>query len=162
MSRAHVLIRMVFGRWDAIVQRDVIRGKALYTVQPRQTAREVAAYMTQNRVGAVPVIEGDRLVGIFSERDLMTRVVAPCLNPDATPVGSVMTKDIVVADADETTEACLVRMKQLHVRHLPVVSGDKLVGMLSVRNLLMVDATQKEEEIRWLNAYIHYAPPGWG
>ncbi len=142
--------------------RDVIRGNALYTVQPQQTVREVAAYMTQNRVGAVPVIEGDRLVGIFSERDLMTRVVAPTLNPDTTAVGSVMTKDIVVADAEEMTEACVARMKQLHVRHLPVVSGDKLVGMLSLRNLLMVDASQKEEEIKWLNAYIHYAPPGWG
>lgn len=142
--------------------RDVIRGNALHTVQPSQMVREVARYMTESRVGAVPVIEGDRLVGIFSERDLMTRVVAPGLNPDTTTVGSVMTKDIVVADADETTGACVARMKQLHVRHLPVVSGDKLVGMLSVRNLLMVDATQKEEEIRWLNAYIHYSPPGWG
>ncbi len=141
--------------------RDVIRGKALYTVQPQQIVREVAKFMTEARVGAVPVIEGDRLVGVFSERDLMTRVVAPGLNPDTTTVGSVMTKDIVVADGDETTEACLSRMKQLHVRHLPVVSGNKLVGMLSVRNLLMVEATQKEEEIKWLNAYIHYSPPGW-
>lgn len=141
--------------------RDVIRGNKLYTVQPQQTVREAATYMTEARVGAVPVIEGDRLVGVFSERDLMTRVVTPGLNPDTTPVGSVMTKDIVVADADETTEACLARMKQLHVRHLPVVSGDKLVGMLSVRNLLLLDASQKEEEIKWLNAYIHYSPPGW-
>ncbi len=141
--------------------RDVIRGKKLYTVQPQQIVREVAITMSEARVGAVPVIEGDRLVGIFSERDLMTRVVAPGLDPDTTMVGSVMTKDIVVADADETTEACLARMKQLHVRHLPVVSGNKLVGMLSVRNLLMVEATQKEEEIKWLNAYIHYSPPGW-
>ncbi len=141
--------------------RDVIRGKTLYTVQPQQIVREVAKFMTEARVGAVPVIEGDRLVGVFSERDLMTRVVAPGLNPDTTTVSSVMTKDIVVADGDETTEACLSRMKQLHVRHLPVVSGNKLVGMLSVRNLLMVEATQKEEEIKWLNAYIHYSPPGW-
>lgn len=141
--------------------RDVIRGNPLYTVQPNQTIREVANVMTGARVGAVPVIEGDRLVGIFSERDLMTRVVAPGLQADSTTVGSVMTKDIVVADADETTDACLARMKQLHIRHLPVVSKDKLLGMLSVRNLLMVDASQKEEEIKWLNAYIHYAPPGW-
>lgn len=141
--------------------RDVIAGNLLYTVQPHQTVREVATRMTAAKIGAVPVIEGDRLIGVFSERDLMTRVVAAGLNPDTTAVGSVMTKDIVVADADETTEACLARMKQLHVRHLPVVSGNTLVGMLSVRNLLLVDASRKDEEIKWLNAYIHYAPPGW-
>ncbi len=138
--------------------RDIIQGKAPDTIGPEVTVLEAARKMTAAKVGALAVIENDRLVGIFSERDLMTRVVAQGLDPAAVKVGSVMTQDLVVADADESADACLNRMKQLHVRHLPVVSDNKLVGMLSVRNLLMTVASAKDEELKWLTAYVHYTP----
>ena len=138
--------------------RDIIQDKAPDTIGPEVTVLQAARRMTAGKVGALAVIEGDRLVGIFSERDLMTRVVAEGRDPAATRVRDVMTQDLVVADADETADACLNRMKQLHVRHLPVVANNKLVGMLSVRNLLMVVESAKEEEIKWLTDYVYYTP----
>lgn len=138
--------------------RDIIQGKTPDTIGPEATVLQAARRMTTGKVGALAVIEGDRLAGIFSERDLMTRVVAEGRDPAATLVRDVMTQDLVVADADETADACLNRMKQLHVRHLPVVSNNKLVGMLSVRNLLMVVESAKEEEIKWLTDYVYYTP----
>ena len=138
--------------------RDIIEGKTPDTIDPEATVLEAARKMTAAKVGALAVIEAERLVGIFSERDLMTRVVAQGLDPATAKVGSVMTQDLVVADADESADACLNRMKQLHVRHLPVVSDNKLVGMLSVRNLLMTVASAKDEELKWLTDYIYYTP----
>jgi CBS domain-containing protein len=131
----------------------------LYHVNSAQSVREAARYMTERRVGAVSVLDGMRLVGVISERDIMARVVAAGLDLDRTKVGDVMTKDIVVSQADESHEDGLRKMKQAGCRHLPVIQGDQLMGMISQRDLLQVDLTEKDEEIRWLNAYIHFIPP---
>jgi CBS domain-containing protein len=131
----------------------------LYQIAPDQTVREAARYMTERRVGAVSVIEGTRLVGVLSERDIMARVVAAGLDLDRTRVADVMTRDIVVSQATESHEEGLRKMKQAGCRHLPVIQGDRLMGMISQRDLLQVDLTEKDEEIRWLNAYIHFIPP---
>lgn len=140
---------------------EIIRGKALHCARAEQSVLEISRYMAEQNVGAVPVVEGDRLVGIFSERDLMTRVVAQGLDAGTTRIGEVMTKDLVVTGPDETIGSCLRKMKQINARHLPVVSGNQLVGMVSMRDLLLVDLSDKDEEIKWLTAYIHYVPPGW-
>jgi CBS domain-containing protein len=131
----------------------------LYHVEAGQSVREAARYMTERRVGAVSVLDGTRLVGVISERDVMSRVVAAGLDLDHTRVGDVMTRDIVVSQADESHEDGLRKMKQAGCRHLPVIQGDQLMGMISQRDLLEVDLTEKDEEIRWLNAYIHFIPP---
>jgi CBS domain-containing protein len=131
----------------------------LYHVNSTQSVREAARYMSERRVGAVSVLDGMRLVGVISERDIMARVVAAGLDLDRTKVGDVMTKDIVVSQADESHEDGLRKMKQAGCRHLPVIQGDQLMGMISQRDLLQVDLTEKDEEIRWLNAYIHFIPP---
>jgi CBS domain-containing protein len=119
----------------------------------------VARYMTERRVGAVAVLDGTRLAGIVSERDIMGRVVARSLDLDATPVSEVMTRDLVVAHAGDSHEDGLRKMKQAGCRHLPVVEKDALVGMVSQRDLLQIDLSEKDEEIRWLNAYVHFIPP---
>ena len=137
----------------------LVGGREMYHVAPEMTVREVAAYMTERRVGAVAVLEGTRLAGIVSERDIMGRVVARSASPDATRVRDVMTRELVVAHTGDTHEEGLRKMKQAGCRHLPVVEGDRLVGMVSQRDLLQVDLTEKDEEIRWLNAYIHFIPP---
>ncbi|HVR70589.1 MAG TPA: CBS domain-containing protein [Vicinamibacteria bacterium] len=131
----------------------------LYQIGSDQTVREAARYMTERRVGAVSVIDGTRLVGVLSERDIMARVVAAGLDLDQTRVADVMTRDIVVSQATESHEDGLRKMKQAGCRHLPVIQGDRLMGMISQRDLLQVDLTEKDEEIRWLNAYIHFIPP---
>ena len=137
----------------------LVGGREVYYVRAEASVREVAAYMTERRVGAVAVLEGTRLAGIVSERDIMGRVVARGLDPDKTKVKDVMTKDLVVAHVPDSHEDGLRTMKQAGCRHLPVVEGDRLVGMVSQRDLLQVDLTEKDEEIRWLNAYIHFIPP---
>jgi len=137
----------------------LVGDRELYHVVSDMTVREVAAYMTERRVGAVAVLEGTRLAGIVSERDIMGRVVARSANPDTTRVKDVMTRELVVAHAGDTHEEGLRKMKQAGCRHLPVVEGDRLVAMVSQRDLLQVDLTEKDDEIRWLNAYIHFIPP---
>jgi len=137
----------------------LVAGRETFHVRSEQTVREAARYMTDRRVGAVSVLEGTRLVGVLSERDVMARVVARQLDPDRTRVGDVMTKDLVVAQSTESHEEGLRKMKQAGCRHLPVVEGDQLVGMVSQRDLLQIDLSEKDEEIRWLNAYIHFIPP---
>ncbi|HEY3120786.1 MAG TPA: CBS domain-containing protein [Vicinamibacteria bacterium] len=137
----------------------IVEGRETYHLRDAQTVREAARYMTERRVGAVAVLAGDRLAGIVSERDVMGRVVAKGLDPDQVRVGDVMTKELVVAHAGDSHDDGLRKMKQAGCRHLPVVEGDRLAGMVSQRDLLQIDLTEKDEEIRWLNAYIHFIPP---
>jgi CBS domain-containing protein len=139
---------------------EVVAGREVYQVPVDQTVRQASRYMTERRVGAVAVLDGDRLAGILSERDIMARVVARGLDPDQTRVGDVMTRDLVVGDAADSHDDALRKMKQAGCRHLPIVRGDRLVGMVSQRDLLQIDLSEKDEEIRWLNAYIHFIPPG--
>ena len=138
----------------------LVEGREVYHVRVDQSVREVARYMTERRVGAVPVLDGTRLVGILSELDIMSRVVAAERNPDKVKAGEIMTKDLVVAAGDEPYEDGVRKMKQAGCRHLPIVEKDRFLGVVSLRDLLQVDLSEKDEEIRWLNAYIHFVPPG--
>jgi CBS domain-containing protein len=140
--------------------RDIVAGQNVFCLPRGTSCLEAARYMAERQLGAVPVLEGDLVVGIFSERDLMNRVVARGLDPKSTPIGQVMTKEILVGEADEAVETALAKMKQKSVRHLPVVDGNQLVGMASLPDLLLLEATLKDEEIQMLTAYIHYVPPG--
>jgi len=137
----------------------LVTGRETYHVDSSLSIRDASRYMTDRRVGAVAVLEGDRLAGVISERDIMGRVVAAGRDLDQTRVQDVMTRELVVARVDDSHEDGLRMMKQAGCRHLPVVQGDRLVGMVSQRDLLQIDLTEKDEEIRWLNAYIHFIPP---
>src|SRR5688572_6159938 len=137
----------------------LVAGREVYTLSAEQTVREAARYMTERRVGAVSVLSETRLVGILSERDIMSRVVAAAADPDRTSVADVMTRDLVVASPSDSHEEGLRKMKQAGCRHLPVVEEGRLLGMVAQRDLLQVDLTAKDEEIRWLNAYVHFIPP---
>ena len=141
--------------------RDLIKDndKDLTVVSKNTTVLEAAQKMTQRRIGAVPVLDGDLIVGIFSERDVMNRVVAKNLNPASTTVEQVMTRDLVVGAPEESIEQVEKKMKQYNIRHLPIVSADKLVGIISLRDLLDAELNEKTEEIKMMTAYIHYIPP---
>jgi CBS domain-containing protein len=138
--------------------RELVTGREVYAIQKDITVHEAAVYMATKHVGAVAVLEGARLVGIFSERDVITRIVARGSNPEATKVADVMTKDLVVADADESCESCLWKMKQAACRHLPIVQEDKLLGVISLRDLLMVEIDEKAENIEFLHNYLFTVP----
>ncbi|MFQ5724402.1 MAG: cyclic nucleotide-binding/CBS domain-containing protein, partial [Terriglobia bacterium] len=139
--------------------RDLLKDRVLYFIRPDQSVAEAARYMTERNVGAVCVLEKDRLVGILSERDMMKHIIAPRRDPEATKVAEVMTAKPVVVDVRESCQTCLKIMKRAGVRHLPVVDADRLVGLLSLRDLLQVDLEEKAEELKLLEDYIHYVPP---
>lgn len=115
--------------------------------------------MVQCNVGALPVLENDRLVGVFSERDLMKRVIVKGLDPSKVTVSSVMTTDMITADINDDHTTCLKKMTSRQCRHLPVIDNNKLVGFLSARDLMLSEVEGKEFEIKSLTDYIYYVPP---
>lgn len=133
--------------------------REVYHLPPTVSVYDAAHYMSERNVGAVCVLENDRLVGIISERDIMTRVVAAGLDPRATRVQQVMSHNPVVVDADESYEKCIKLMQAGKFRHLPIVDSGRLLALLSFRDLLQVDIDEKEDEIRMMRAYIQMAPP---
>jgi CBS domain-containing protein len=137
---------------------EIIEGHPLFHVAPADSVREVARTMSKNKIGAIAVLDGGKLVGIFSERDVLTRIVAEGRNPDETRVDSVMTKDIIVAaPADDINEA-LQKMRDCNCRHLPVVQGGRLVGMISIRDLLQVDDDDNRAQATFLRELVTYSP----
>ena len=138
--------------------RKFLATREFYHVSPETPVLETARYMSERNVGAVCVLDGTKLVGIISERDMMTRIVAGGRDPAGTTVREVMTRRPVVVQACEECRDCLKVMKKAGVRHLPVVEGDKLLGMVSLRDLLQADLDDKEQEIKLMHDYIHYAP----
>jgi CBS domain-containing protein len=139
--------------------RDIMRHGFLFTVGHHATVAEAVRIMTKNNVGIVSVLDGDKLVGVFSERDVVRRVVDTGLDPVRTPVEVVMTTDLVVADADEDCQSAIHKLDQANIRHLPVVSEGQLVSMLSIRDLLRVHMEDKDAEIHHLHAYLFQVPP---
>ena len=139
--------------------RDLLIGQDLTVISKTRTVYDAAQIMAEKKIGALPVLEGERVVGIFSERDIMNRVVAKDKNPQKTTIDQVMTKDLIIGEPDENIEQILVRMKQANIRHLPIIDQGKLVGIISFRDLLQADLKEKDEEIKIMTAYIHYIPP---
>ncbi len=131
----------------------------LYTITADFTAHDAAVYMTDRNIGAVMVVEDERVVGLFSERDLLKRVVAAGHDPASVRVGELMSSDLTFAAPDETYEEGIRKMQKARCRHLPILENNKLLGLVSLRDLLARDADEKAEEIRMLNTYIHYVPP---
>jgi CBS domain-containing protein len=136
----------------------IVGERQTVTVDALTTVGDAARVMALHQIGAVPVLEGERLAGIFTERDVLTRVVAASRDAERTLVREVMSAELVVADVGESYDLCLTRMQQAHVRHLILLEGGGLAGILSLRDLLRVDLDEKDEAITMLNAYVHYIP----
>lgn len=128
--------------------RELVKDRRLYSIEDNQTVLEAARYMMEHNVGAVPVLREGRLAGIFSERDIMNRVVAVGRTPGTTAVSEVMTANPRAVAADESIEECLFIMREFGFRHLPVVDGAELKGLVSLRDVLMHQARELERETR--------------
>ena len=137
---------------------ELIEGKPLIHVGPDQSVRSVARMMSDRNVGAVAVLDGGTLVGVFSERDIMTRVVAAGLNPESTPIAKVMTRDLVVGNPKDDVDAALQKMHAVNCRHLPVVENGNLIGMISIRDLLQVDDDTNRARATFLKELVTYSP----
>jgi CBS domain-containing protein len=110
--------------------------------------------MVTHNIGAVAVMRGGELAGLFSERDLMKRVVHECRDPRTTTVGEVMTHDVVTVSPDRSLEDCLELMRGRGFRHLPVCQGKQLRGVISLRDLLAHAVVEKDGEVQMMRAYI--------
>jgi CBS domain-containing protein len=120
---------------------------------------EAVRATTEHNVGIVVVLDGDAPVGVFSEGDVVQRVVDRGLNPACTAIGQVMTTGLVVGDVDEDYQSAMRKMNQANIRHPPVVSGGRLLSMLSIRGVMRVDTADKGQELDYLRAYLYQIPP---
>jgi CBS domain-containing protein len=134
--------------------KQILHARELFSVQPGQTVAAVAAHMAALNVGAIPVIEDGELRGVFSERDLMKRVVVGGLDPQRTLVSDVMSTHLTKADEHTTSEEAMELMRRCGCRHLPVMRASEVVGFISVRDLMLDELEQKADEIRHMRNYI--------
>ncbi len=131
------------------------KGKDVVTVSPRQTVMEAVRRMNERKIGAVMVLDGETVAGIFTERDLLNRVVAKRLDPGKIDIGTVMTTPIAYCSPETSIADCRSAMTQKKIRHLPVVEGGKLAGLISIGDLMAWELSEHESTIRYLNEYIY-------
>ena len=133
---------------------DLIRNRKIHSLQASETVRAAALYMTRCNIGAIPVMEGGTLAGVFSERDMLTRVVAAMRDPETTRVRDVMTTEPFIVGPDDTVERCMLAMKHHGFRHLPVCDGEQLIGFVSLRDLLLHDLDEKGVDLKMMREYL--------
>jgi len=137
---------------------ELIEDRPLVHVAMTDNVRDVALRMREKNVGAVAVLDDGKLVGIFSERDVVTRIVAENRDASQTPIGVVMTKDLIVADPSEDISDAVQKMVAGKCRHLPIVKGGNLLGMISIRDLLQIDDERNRAKASFLNELVTYSP----
>lgn len=137
---------------------DLVKEQDTYRASANQSVLELAQAMVERNIGAVPVLQDDELVGIFSERDLMRRVVVEGRDPRSTLVQEVMTADPLTVSPHETVETCMMLMRRHGFRHLPICDGRTLKGIVSLRDIMLHDISEKDHEVRMMRAYIQASP----
>ena len=137
---------------------EIIDKQKLITISPSATVRDACRLMAQHSIGAVLVLEDEKLIGIFTERDLLMRVTAQHLDPDTTHISGVMTADPDTVDINASTSGILNQMKEHGYRHLPITENGELIGIISVRDLYAAVKSELEHGIQQREAFIfgHY------
>jgi CBS domain-containing protein len=128
--------------------RDLVQERKVYSIDGSRSVLEAARYMMEHNIGAVGVLREGNLAGILSERDIMNRVVAVGRTPGTTAVAEVMTSNPRAVSMDESIEECLFIMREFGFRHLPIVDGRELKGLVSLRDVLMQRAAEIERQQR--------------
>lgn len=126
----------------------------LWHVPRDMTVYAALEKLAEYSVGALMVMEGDRLVGVFSERDYTRKITLRGRNSKETSVGEIMTSDVFTVTANTRTHDCIVLMSEKRIRHLPVMDGDRVLGMISVRDIMNDIITEHEDTIANLHRYI--------
>ncbi len=134
---------------------DIIKQHVISSLDKDSTVFEAATLMTSANIAAVVVVDSDgKLSGIITERDLTRRIVAKGLDPKETPIAAVMSENPDTLSPDDSAVDALELMQSRHFRHLPVVDGDKCVGMVSIRDLYKAAKSSLEESIRETEAFV--------
>jgi CBS domain-containing protein len=136
------------------------KGRRLHVTTPEETVIEAVDLMCRARVGALLVMQSNTLVGIFSERDVMSRVVLVGLDPKRTCVGDVMTRGVVCVEIDVSPDEAMAIITDRRMRHLPVVDGRKVVGVVSIGDLVRWTIRDREQSIEQLREYVTGKYPG--
>ena len=138
----------------------LLTGRKLLTLPASASVLVATRLMADNNVGCVLIIDDrQRTLGIFTERDLLTRVVAPAKDPATLRLEEVMTRDLYTAEASAKVADVRRELQARHIRHLPVVEGQVVVAMLSLRDLLAADLAATNFEKRAMTEYIQGTPP---
>ena len=137
--------------------RQLLAGKSrpLASIGPDATVLEALKLLAEHDIGALLVTEGGRLVGILSERDYARKVALQGRNSTDTPVREIMTEKVISVSPAQTTEDCMAIMTTKRIRHLPVLDSGKLVGVLSIGDLVKETITDQQDRIQQLESYIH-------
>ena len=136
------------------------KGSQVFKVDAETTVLRAVQQMCSRRVGAVLVCDGSGCSGIFSERDLMTRVILNGLDPTTTRVADVMTADMACIQPSTSASEAMAIMTERRCRHLPVVAEGEIVGVISIGDLVRWDSRNQAFELRMLTDYIHGKYPG--
>lgn len=139
--------------------REIMRPSFLFLVHKSSSVSEAVHAMAEHNIGIVAVVDGGSLLGVFSERDLVRRVIDRGLDPAQTPVEQVMTTDLVLGDVNEDCQVAMMKMDRANIRHLPIVSGGQIVSMLSIRDLMRAEIDNNGVEMEHLRAYLFQVPP---
>ena len=132
----------------------LLADRPMYSVETGQRVSEVVETMASLNIGAILVLERGELRGLFSERDLMMRVVLPGRDVDATLIDEVMTRELATVEPSATTDAAMSQMEHIGCRHLPVLRGKSVLGMVSMRDLMRLELEDKTSELEHMRSYI--------
>ena len=156
-ERCGLVTMDVSGTIDAILAQ---KGTEIFSVSPDMTVYEAIELMDNKNIGAVLVLEGDRLVGMFSERDYTRKIVLRGKHSRETKVSEIMSTQLTVTHPHEPVEKCLRLMTEKRIRHLPVLEGEKLRGLISIGDLVKWVISAQTATIAHLENYISGGYPG--
>ena len=131
------------------------KGTDVTTVDREATVLDAAKLMNERRIGALVVTSGESAVGIFTERDILNRIVAAGRHPDQTTVAEVMTSPMACCRRDTSLTECKAVMTGKHIRHLPVVEEGKLFGLISSGDILANEAADQQATIEYMHEYLY-------
>lgn len=136
------------------------KGWDVWSIGPSDSVYDAIARMAEKGVGALVVLDGDELAGIISERDYARKVILQNRSSRETRVGEIMTREVLTVSPDKTVDDCMQLMTARHVRHLPVVEGGRVRGMISIGDLVRWVISAQKQTIEQLSAYISGSYPG--
>ena len=130
------------------------KGREVISIAPDASVLDAITRMAENDIGSLAVMEGERLVGIVTERDYARKVILKGRASDTTPVVEIMTPDVVTTEPNATAQSCMQMMSDRKFRHLPVLEGECVVGMLSIVDLIREIVDEQRYQIEQLEHYI--------
>ncbi|MES2868703.1 MAG: CBS domain-containing protein [Pseudomonadota bacterium] len=137
-----------------LLKLKVAQNQQVHSIAPDAMVLEALKLMAEKNVGALPVIDGGKVVGVISERDYARKVVLQGRSSVGTPVSAIMSSPVVTADSQQSLERCMEVMTDSHLRHLPVVEDGELIGLLSIGDLVKAAIGEQAELISQLEHYI--------